>query len=122
MIQALVAWLIMSLVPAAIAHRRGLDFVTWWIYGALAWPVALIHVFFATPASVKIFSRAEVHTCPFCDERVQAAAVVCKHCGRELPQAGAPPSVARDGCRKCGRRIFPGSVRCGFCGAAVTVP
>lgn len=30
-------------------------------------------------------------TCPFCAEEVRDAAVVCKHCGRDLPPAPAPP-------------------------------
>lgn len=37
--------------------------------------------------------------CPFCAEEIQEAAVVCKHCGRELP-ADAPTKRApkRGGC------------------------
>jgi hypothetical protein len=50
----LVIPLILGLLPGAIARARGLDFVTWWIYGAFLFPVALIHALFATPKSVRV--------------------------------------------------------------------
>jgi len=101
--------ILLGLIPAAIAHARGLPFLTWWLYGALIWPVALIHVFFAKPGSVTIVGRpAPTRTCPFCAEPIRQEAKVCKHCGRDLvtpaPQPGpqtpparsAPPPRRRD--------------------------
>jgi hypothetical protein len=71
--------------------------------------------------------------CPFCAEDIQAAAIVCKHCGRNLPTVPPPasPSAAPTvvgpaafkgnaaGCAHCGRTVRVGDDRCPHCTAAL---
>jgi hypothetical protein len=93
----LIVPMILGLIPAAIAHSRGLPFVTWWLYGALLWPVALVHVFFARPGSVTISQGVGGgRVCPHCAEAIKPEANVCKHCGRDLAPTATRESTPHD--------------------------
>lgn len=70
-------WLIMGLVVAYIASKKGRSFVGWFIYGILLWPIALIHIALSSNNGQKctkcfsnIDSRATI--CPFCKHKITA--------------------------------------------------
>ncbi len=59
--------------------------------------------------------------CPFCAEEIQAAAIVCKHCHRDLTQSKPAETKAKRGCLTnallIGAAIFGCLIMLGFFGA-----
>jgi membrane protease subunit (stomatin/prohibitin family) len=80
----------------------GWTFVGWLV--ALIWAVSNQ----ASDDARQAAQRAKVSTrqCPFCAESIQKAAVVCKHCGREVPnvEPSSAPRLIR--CIEC-KKISP---------------
>ena len=83
---ALVA-VLLGLLPAVVAERKGRIFWRWWVYGSLLFIVAIIHALvIPKPETIK---RAELAdegyvACPWCAEMVRSEAIVCRYCGRDL--------------------------------------
>lgn len=71
-IEIIVYALIMGLLPAFIAKKKGRSFSTWYIYGVFLWIIALIH-------SLCMKDKSGMQ-CPACKEWIAENAVVCKHC------------------------------------------
>jgi cytochrome c-type biogenesis protein len=46
---ALLVLIVLGLVPAFIASRKGRNFFEWWVFGAVLFPVAMVVVFFLKP-------------------------------------------------------------------------
>ncbi len=87
-----VIWLLFGIVTAVAASNKNRDVVGWFILGCLFGPFALVLVLIMKepiPGLVQqIIDRQKeelVKVCPYCAEGIKPAAVVCKHCGRDLP-------------------------------------
>lgn len=79
--------LIIGLLPAWIAQRKGQGFWTFYVFGVLLWIVAM---------PVALLMKDRRPKCPECAEHVRAEAKRCPHCQAEiegrlvLPQAIGP--------------------------------
>lgn len=79
--------ILIGLIPAVIASKKGRSFVLWWIYGTLLFIIALPHALLAKGLNESIDTQqmaAGNVKCQFCAEWIRPEAKVCKHCGREV--------------------------------------
>jgi hypothetical protein len=77
----IIAAIMLGLIPAFIARRKGDSFIAYWIFGALLFIVAL---------PVSIFMKDKRRRCPHCAEFIRPEANVCPHCQRDLNPTAAP--------------------------------
>ena len=77
--------ILMALIPAYIAKSKGRSFGQFLIYGAMLGPIAIIHALVMKGETGTAQGGDGSRKCPYCAERIQQEAIVCKHCGRDLP-------------------------------------
>ena len=83
----LVTLAVISCLPASIAKNKGRSFGSWWVYGFLLFPIALIHSLAMSKDVEGLEAQAIAsgnRKCPACAEMVKVEAIICKHCGSKL--------------------------------------
>jgi hypothetical protein len=83
--------IVMAVIPAYIAKSKGHSFGLFLFYGLVLGPIAIIHALIMKGETGTAEGGEGLKKCPYCAEKIQQEAVVCKHCGRDLPPLQAAP-------------------------------
>lgn len=117
----LIAAAVIGLIPAAIASSKGHDFLSWWIFGAALFIIALPMALLLKPDAAGLAMKGEARKCPHCAELIKPEAKVCRYCGRDVqPVTRAEALVEAEAgwvpCPRCGASVSMKDKRAHRCG------
>lgn len=119
----IIIWIVSAVLGAMIGGSKGRGGAGFAL-GFLIGPLGVLITLFLKPNNEKVEAEAitsgSARKCPFCAELVKAEAVVCKHCGKDLPaveKAAAPEGVETWEC-KCGAYNETKYMVCQTCSAS----
>jgi len=69
--------ILLGLLPAFIAKKKGESFFVWWFYGMLLFIFAFPH---------SLFLKSNSKKCPYCCSDIPRAAIICKYCRKTQPK------------------------------------
>lgn len=119
-VEILILALLLGLIPAVIAHRKGGNFFLWWLYGASVFIVALPSASLKKANTKAIESRkvesgdsrtcpsgAEIIKCNACDAQIPDLAKFCGKCGAPQIPAESQPKVPEANAHQSGVKPLP---------------
>ena len=79
-------WLVFGVVSSIIASNKGNSGCGGFLLGVLLGPIGLIITLLSSGNNNGNYpSKNYTRRCPYCAELVNHQAIVCKHCGRDIP-------------------------------------
>lgn len=80
-----IMWLVCAFAAGAVAHRKGYSQWIWLVLGLLLGPIPLLLM-------ACLSDNRRRRSCPYCAESILPAAIVCRHCGRDLEATDIRPA------------------------------
>jgi hypothetical protein len=86
----ILTWLVFAVIVAVAANSRGRNPLGWLVLACIISPLLAAIVLVVLPSRGEAHSWMDKHegrvrSCPHCAEFIKPQAVVCKHCGRDVP-------------------------------------
>jgi len=78
--------LLFGIVTAVAASNKGRSGFGWFLLGVLLGPFGLILSLVVSKNEAGLIEQETVKKCPYCTETIKAEAIVCRFCGKYLPE------------------------------------